>query len=594
MADFVPYEYIVAAQLYEPTDDDYSEVSKAANSMYMIESARKPYGKNGKPRMLFLSAWMAHEGRNLNGDAFVKEELQERVKQGLFAPPYAGMIDDDHDFTARGFWYKTAFAYDAVAQKWGILAHGAIWAWRYEDLASRLSNEMTTNGNIKVSMSTMAESAEVRLDYPGYMGQRTKVLHNPVFFTTSTLSVPPGDDHAIGIATDNPDRTIVDPSGTNPEISISEAKMAKNDKITAQGGAPEPTGDEPKSARALNKLQFPKAFWKTADAVLSFATNEGLGPWSVSEDGDSYAIVMVDSSNFKAGTLVTSCIAGEASNCAIRAVEGELNVEGDIKAGKDVDQIQEAYKKHVAKLTKAAEDDKKKDLDGDNPDPTKGKKDEKPGDKKDDAEPDNDDDDKKGKANGAVPGTTKETKGLPAPMPEPEPSMIEPVKPVQHQDQTLGDGSTSNTSAPIKEEPVKTMNEYSLDEYKAKLAEAELIIKALNDEKVSLAAELEKAKKQLTDYESKKAEEEETARLASRLAKLPEVVKANLEKHPEKDAIKARWAKASDSEWEIVRSSFGLARLGIGLLELSEQEGRLPVGGGSATTVSINLQSYLK
>src|SRR5437660_733537 len=158
--DFEPFTYSATAQVSEPTEDEYEEIIQASHGFIVAsqyaKGGIKPFGPDGKPRMLVISAWMAHEGRNLNGDAFVKEELQKVVKDGLFAPPYAGMIDDDHDFTARGYWYKTSFAFDQAASKWGVLATGAIWAWRYADLADRLLTDMGNRGLIDVSMSVIA------------------------------------------------------------------------------------------------------------------------------------------------------------------------------------------------------------------------------------------------------------------------------------------------------------------------------------------------------------------------------------------------------------------------------------------------------
>lgn len=670
--EFIPYNYIISAQVCEPTQSDVEEVTQAFKAF--LTASNKPYTTEGKPKMLFLTAWMAHEGRNLNGDAFIKEELEKSVKKGLFVPPYAGMIDDDHDFTPRGYWWKTSFAYDKVAEKWGIIAHGAIWAWRFPELAERLTNEQTLNGNVKVSMSTMAESAEVRYDYPGYSGKKTNVLHNPIFFTTSTLSVPPGDEFARAEVSDEDDHP--DPSGTNPVISISEVKMAKEKKATA---AAEPAGSAPQEGlKALHRLEFPKAVWKSADAVLQFAHNEALGTWAVSEEAGNYVLLSLDAANFVPGSFVTTCITYEpavgedgAAACSIHAVHGTLKVEGPIEDAqvkalneksivKSISPIQEAYRKYLA----AKGETEPKELEGDSPDPdnhkmaaeddhgepgnkdtfhneadkaaepkaepvktddkpsnynkaegapepageepktmdeTCAKKDgEKPGDKENDKEPDNDEDDM---SKAAVPGMpNKSTSGAPSNgMPDTHPSMVDPVTPTQHQDQSLGDGSTSNKSEPIKEDN-NTMHSYSLDEYKAKLTEAELQVKSLAQAKADLELqlaktkeELDNTKKQLTDYEARnKAEEESNKKLEARLAKLPKSVKAALEKHAEKDLIMDKWKKASDPEWDVIASSLSFARLGLSLLERSELEGRLPVGGSSATDTTKSLKSYLR
>lgn len=184
------YKYVIKAQILEPTEKDYEDIETAAREFFIASNA--PF-ENGKPKMLFMNAWMAHEGRNLNGDAFVSEELRQRVKEGLFVPPFAGMIDLDHDFTARGFWYKTSYAFDEQAGKWGILSTGAVWAWRYPELADFVVKQMADQGYVHVSMSALAEATEVTTAYSGFEGQATTILHNPVFFTSAILTVPPGD-----------------------------------------------------------------------------------------------------------------------------------------------------------------------------------------------------------------------------------------------------------------------------------------------------------------------------------------------------------------------------------------------------------------
>lgn len=222
--------YTVAARLVEPTEKELEEVEPMIKA-YHTAATPSPIA-SGKPRMLFINAWMVHEGRNLNGDAFVKEELERRVNEGLFSPPHAGMIDDDHDFTPRGFWYKTTFAFDESAKKWGIFAQGAVWAWRYTELADRLIAEMAREGKIMVSMATIPESVEITTHYAGFEGEYTRVNHNPVFLTTSTLSVPPGDPDARGMATEDPKVGIV--NSENPEKTVSEDKQMDKEKELAE------------------------------------------------------------------------------------------------------------------------------------------------------------------------------------------------------------------------------------------------------------------------------------------------------------------------------------------------------------------------
>ena len=197
------FEFVTTAQVREACDEDLEELLKSSAAADYKTAVADPI-VDGKPRMVLMTAWIVHEGRNLNGQVFVKEELEARVREGLFAPPHAGMVDYDHDFEARGFWYKTSFAYDTVAEKWGIIANGAVWAWRFPELADLLLAEMQRNGKIDVSMTAKADSIELVSDHPDSGGEPSIVLHNPVFFTTSILDVPPADPHARAVATEEP------------------------------------------------------------------------------------------------------------------------------------------------------------------------------------------------------------------------------------------------------------------------------------------------------------------------------------------------------------------------------------------------------
>jgi hypothetical protein len=208
------YEYVVAASAREvDSDEEEYQVAKASLSNKSdIDVATNDVIVDGKPRMLLLTAWIVHEGRNLNGQVFIKEEISQRVQEGLFAPPHAGMIDFDHDFEPRGFWYKTSFAYDAKAEKWGVLAYGAVWAWRFSELADYILAEIQRTGSVPVSMAAKAESIEFTQNYPEAEDEHTTILHNPVFLTTSILDVPPADPHARAVGTEEPERELDPPA----------------------------------------------------------------------------------------------------------------------------------------------------------------------------------------------------------------------------------------------------------------------------------------------------------------------------------------------------------------------------------------------
>ena len=220
---YQPIRYTVAAVVVEPTEEDYEELDTVTKGFF---AANAPF-ENGKPRMLFMNAWIVHEGRNLNGDVFVAEELKARVDQGLFSPPHAGMIDLDHDFVARGFWYKANYAFDDKAKRWGIYAVGAIWAWRYKELADVMMAEMKHDGFVYVSMSAIAEIVEPTFTYPGFEGEKSYIRHNPVFFTSAILTVPPGDPDAKGTV-DIIAKTINSGSDLNVSRADNDVKQVTN------------------------------------------------------------------------------------------------------------------------------------------------------------------------------------------------------------------------------------------------------------------------------------------------------------------------------------------------------------------------------
>ncbi len=219
--------YVVKASVREASSEqDFDLIRTAAlltkideTVISEIQTAAGPLDDEGRPRMLILSSWIAHEGRNTNGQVFIKEELKTAVAKGLFQPPHGGLIDLDHDFSPRGFWFTSKYAFDEVAETWGIVAEGAIWAWRFEDLSNALIAETQRNGYTFVSMSALPESVELTTTFPGAEGEFTEILHNPVFYGASLLTVAPGDPNA---------RALVSESET-PNVLIEEA----NNNITA-------------------------------------------------------------------------------------------------------------------------------------------------------------------------------------------------------------------------------------------------------------------------------------------------------------------------------------------------------------------------
>jgi len=163
---------------------------------------------DGRPRMLHTTAFIAHEGINKNGTEFIAQELRDATLAGkLFDAGYGGIIDIDHDFTPRGYWYKAETMINPETQTTGILAHGAVWAYLFPEDTDRILAEQQREGKVKFSMVCMAKSEDVesrRTDE----GALVQTMHNPVFLgATILLDKPAGDAHAIGKVAEDPNAT---------------------------------------------------------------------------------------------------------------------------------------------------------------------------------------------------------------------------------------------------------------------------------------------------------------------------------------------------------------------------------------------------
>ena len=199
LARFVPVEATV--------DSFEAEVEAEVLNRLVSEGVREAAEpvENGRPRMLKLTAWMAHSGpANRNGDAFLDEDLREIASDGLFTPPYVGIMDFNHDFTPYGVWYSAEFKYNEVAQQNGLLVEGALFAWRFPELADKVLAEQSRKGYVDVSMAALPSWIETREADDGSV---ESVLRKPVFVAVSILDVPPGDPNARGYGSESPDST---------------------------------------------------------------------------------------------------------------------------------------------------------------------------------------------------------------------------------------------------------------------------------------------------------------------------------------------------------------------------------------------------
>jgi hypothetical protein len=124
-----------------------------------------------------------------------------------------------------------------------------------------------------------------------------------------------------------------------------------------------------------------------------------------------------------------------------------------------------------------------------------------------------------------------------------------------------------------------------LKDTKKRLNETEALLRtALNDKK-TLADRVAYVEAQLVEKMAQ-------AKLEARLKELPKAVQAQIKK--EKDSEIFNFLRtASEPEWNLARHTFALASH-KSFAELSEEEGKLPVGGGTANEGKGNLQQYLR
>lgn len=230
-------EYLKIASQLEETDKDFfvtagvkkEDIFEAAPSMVV----------DGKPRMLHASAFIAHEGFNNNRDGFISEELKAIVENNnLFKAPYAGILDYHHDLNPIGYWYDAQYVFDPEASKYGILAQGAIWAWRFREISDRLLAEQSREGKVNVSMACLSKNIEP-VDTPE---GRKSILHNPVFVAASMLTeAPPADFYGRSVVEDESQNTgpdgrsklvtrvaTVTPNNKNMEVNLMEKEDLVN------------------------------------------------------------------------------------------------------------------------------------------------------------------------------------------------------------------------------------------------------------------------------------------------------------------------------------------------------------------------------
>lgn len=199
MADLqVGFQYNISAEVRPLTEEEVPALAQTLVTAGLDEylDRKLPVVVDGKPRMLHVQAWIAHEGFNGNGDGFLAEELKVAVEDGkLFKEGFAGIIDLNHDFQPRGYWYNAQYAFDQEADKWGILAQGAVWAWLFPELVDYVMSLQSHQGNIEFSLEGFSNRPEMIRDTDGSL---KRLMHDPVFAGASLLDQTPADPHGRG------------------------------------------------------------------------------------------------------------------------------------------------------------------------------------------------------------------------------------------------------------------------------------------------------------------------------------------------------------------------------------------------------------
>lgn len=257
----------------EALDAEVSDELIATLASQGIKEAAEPVTESGKPRMLKVTAWIAHAGpANRNGDAFLAEDLKEVAEDGLFLPPYVGMIDFNHDFIPYGIWFDARYEYDPVAKEYGLIAEGTVFAWRFNEIADKVLAEQARNGSVAVSMACIAGSIETR---NGESGLTEHVLRKPVFLTASMLDVAPADPNARGVGDEDEgsssterlvqlNQAFMDLNSTDAEAVLATLRQAVVDSQAHQKTQQEEDMDVEQIV-----AQLTEAFGGKADEIVS-------------------------------------------------------------------------------------------------------------------------------------------------------------------------------------------------------------------------------------------------------------------------------------------------------------------------------------
>lgn len=189
------------SRIETPADHEVAQF-KAQFKAAFERAGGPPMISNGRPTIIRMVAWLAHEGINKNRLAFERDDLAQaalKIREPDFLPMdfnHSAVAPFSFDQKAVGVWYRAEMAQDPEAQsRWGILATGMMWAWMNPEIADRLLAEQSRNGRIDFSMACVPGKVTRAVDADGSY----EIAGDTTFFTLSALDVPPADPDARGL-----------------------------------------------------------------------------------------------------------------------------------------------------------------------------------------------------------------------------------------------------------------------------------------------------------------------------------------------------------------------------------------------------------
>lgn len=190
-----------SAVILGPETEETPLEAKLAEEM---SKAGVPKITEGRPTIMRIVAWVAHEGMNRNRLSFRKEDLEAAALQ-IGEPNFLPMdfnhsAVDPYDQRVIGVWYHADYAHNPKARDgvgaWGLRARGVLWSALFPEQSTKLLAEQARNGHMEFSMACIPQSTEIARDADGRVFE---IAHKPVFFTFSALDIRPGDPDARGL-----------------------------------------------------------------------------------------------------------------------------------------------------------------------------------------------------------------------------------------------------------------------------------------------------------------------------------------------------------------------------------------------------------